>query len=123
LVKALDLVMLGETFIPAAVSLALLNQTASRPQFRSGVSTAPLPANDFAPASRLSTREAQILHHLTRGASNKLIARDLGVAEATVKVHIKAILRKVKAANRTQAAMWAQQHLYSAANNAIIAAE
>ena len=58
--------------------------------------------------SRLSGREAQILHCLTKGASNKLIARDLGVAEATIKVHVKAILRKVKAANRTQAAMWAQ---------------
>jgi two-component system nitrate/nitrite response regulator NarL len=61
--------------------------------------------------SRLSGRESQILHFLTKGASNKLIARDLGVAEATIKVHVKAILRKVRAANRTQAAMWAQQHL------------
>jgi two-component system, NarL family, nitrate/nitrite response regulator NarL len=40
-----------------------------------------------------------------------MIARELRLAEATVKVHIKAILRKVQAANRTQAAMWAQQHL------------
>jgi two-component system nitrate/nitrite response regulator NarL len=39
------------------------------------------------------------------------------VAEATVKVHIKAILRKVKVANRTQAAMWAQQHLQLASSN------
>jgi two-component system nitrate/nitrite response regulator NarL len=50
-----------------------------------------------------------------QGSSNKVIARDLGVAEATVKVHIKTILRKVKVANRTQAAMWAQQNLNSAA--------
>jgi two-component system, NarL family, nitrate/nitrite response regulator NarL len=67
-------------------------------------------------ANKLSAREAQILVHLTRGASNKLIARGLGVAEATVKVHVKAILRKVNAANRTQAAMWAQQHMNDAAN-------
>jgi two-component system nitrate/nitrite response regulator NarL len=46
-----------------------------------------------------------------QGASNKMIARQLGLAEATDKVHIKSILRKVKAGNRTQAAMWAQQHL------------
>jgi two-component system nitrate/nitrite response regulator NarL len=46
-----------------------------------------------------------------QGASNKMIARELDLAEATVKVHIKAILKKVQAANRTQAAMWAQQHL------------
>jgi two-component system nitrate/nitrite response regulator NarL len=40
-----------------------------------------------------------------------VIARELGLAEATVKVHVKAILRKVKVSNRTQAAMWAQQHM------------
>jgi two-component system nitrate/nitrite response regulator NarL len=45
------------------------------------------------------------------GAPNKIIARQLDVTEATVKVHVKAILRKVGAANRTQAAMWATEHL------------
>jgi two-component system nitrate/nitrite response regulator NarL len=75
-------------------------------------------------ANRLSTREAQILRHLTQGASNKLIARELGLAEATIKVHLKAILRKAKVANRTQAAMWAQQHMNPAANDVtIVAAE
>jgi two-component system nitrate/nitrite response regulator NarL len=67
--------------------------------------------------NKLSDREAQILRCLTQGASNKLIARELGVAEATVKVHIKAILRKVKAVNRTQAAMWAAGYLNSSASN------
>ena len=46
-----------------------------------------------------------------QGASNKEIASRIGLAEATIKVHIKSILRKVEAANRTQAAMWAQKHL------------
>jgi two-component system nitrate/nitrite response regulator NarL len=69
-------------------------------------------ANDSVGLStKFSDRETQILRLLTKGASNKLIARDLGLAEATVKVHIKAILRKAKAANRTQAAMWATQYL------------
>jgi two-component system nitrate/nitrite response regulator NarL len=44
------------------------------------------------------------------------------VAEATVKVHLKGILRKIKAANRTQAAMWAQQHMDFAANDGIVTA-
>ena len=61
-------------------------------------------------AGRLTDREAAILHCLTQGASNKMIAHRLGVAEVTVKFHIKSILRKVQAANRTQAAMWARQH-------------
>jgi two-component system, NarL family, nitrate/nitrite response regulator NarL len=104
--KALELVMLGEGFLPISVSLALLNQPYAIPTPTIG------PANDpVGPGGKFSDRERQILERLTTGASNKLIARDLGVAEATVKVHIKAILRKVKAANRTQAAMWASQHL------------
>ena len=45
-----------------------------------------------------------------RGAPNKLIARRLDVAETTVKAPIKAILRKIGAANRTQAALWAATH-------------
>jgi two-component system nitrate/nitrite response regulator NarL len=77
------------------------------------------PANDPAMLlNKLSDREAQILRCLTQGASNKVIARELGVAEATVKVHIKAILRKVKASNRTQAAMWATGHLSFSQDNA-----
>jgi two-component system nitrate/nitrite response regulator NarL len=123
LIKALELVMLGETFISAAACNALLQQTQSRPQAGAGGSFTPASADDFSSVSRLSGREAQILHCLMKGASNKLIARDLGVAEATVKVHIKAILRKVKAANRTQAAMWAQQHLNRMTDNRLIAAE
>jgi two-component system nitrate/nitrite response regulator NarL len=107
LIKALGLVMLGETFISAGLSLPLLDQMLSG----SPAATAPALHNDFSSSSRLSTREAQILRCLMQGSSNKLIARDLGVAEATVKVHIKTILRKVKVANRTQAAMWAQQNL------------
>ena len=43
---------------------------------------------------------------LIEGASNKCIARKIDIAEATVKVHIKAILRKIRVQNRTQAAIW-----------------
>ena len=123
LIKALELVMLGETFVSAAAGLALLEQRQAASPADAGGSAVSAPANDFASVSSLSGREAQILHFLTKGASNKLTARDLGVAEATVKVHLKAILRKVKAANRTQAAIWAQQHMNRATNETPIAAE
>ncbi|MBQ0821882.1 response regulator transcription factor [Microvirga sp. HBU67558] len=108
LVKALELVVDGETFLPAEIGLALLEQ---QPHW-SGLDAQegpPFPGVEL--VGRLSDREAQILRCLMQGASNKMIARQLGLAEATVKVHIKSILRKVKAGNRTQAAMWAQQHL------------
>ena len=45
------------------------------------------------------------------GASNKAIARTLVITEATVKVHMKAILRKLRLQNRTQAAIWARNYL------------
>ena len=59
----------------------------------------------------LSRRETSILRLLMQGTSNKVIARQLVITEATVKVHIKAILRKLRLHNRTQAAMWASNHL------------
>jgi two-component system nitrate/nitrite response regulator NarL len=55
----------------------------------------------------LSERELDILRCLARGCSNKMIAAELNIAEATVKVHVKRILRKIRATNRTQAALWA----------------
>jgi two-component system nitrate/nitrite response regulator NarL len=54
----------------------------------------------------LSARETQILGCLVDGQPNKTIARNLNMAEATVKVHLKALLRKINARNRTQAAIW-----------------
>lgn len=55
----------------------------------------------------LSQRENDVLSCLMAGYANKHIARTLDVTEATVKVHVKAILRKLNVTNRTQAAMWA----------------
>jgi two-component system, NarL family, nitrate/nitrite response regulator NarL len=60
----------------------------------------------------LSDREAQILHGLIQGHANKVIARTCDITEATVKVHMKSILRKIRVANRTQAAIWALEHGY-----------
>jgi two-component system nitrate/nitrite response regulator NarL len=62
---------------------------------------------------RLSEREAQILDGLVRGHANKVIARSCDITEATVKVHMKSILRKIQVANRTQAAVWALEHGHS----------
>jgi two-component system nitrate/nitrite response regulator NarL len=59
---------------------------------------------------RLSEREAQILNGLVQGHANKVIARSCDITEATVKVHMKSILRKIQVANRTQAAVWALEH-------------
>jgi DNA-binding NarL/FixJ family response regulator len=50
-----------------------------------------------------SRRESEILAHLARGASNKVIARELGLSVATVKLHVQAILRSTNARNRVEA--------------------
>jgi two-component system, NarL family, nitrate/nitrite response regulator NarL len=60
-------------------------------------------------APELSKREAAILSLLVQGTSNKGIAYKLHITEATVKVHVKAILRKIRVQNRTQAAIWAMK--------------
>jgi two-component system, NarL family, nitrate/nitrite response regulator NarL len=60
----------------------------------------------------VSEREEQILRDLVKGLSNKIIARKLDIAEATVKVHMKSVLRKIRVANRTQAAIWALENGY-----------
>jgi DNA-binding NarL/FixJ family response regulator len=69
----------------------------------------PMPGTDI--VRSLSRRELVILRTLTEGASNKIIARKLVITESTVKVHMKAILRKLRLQNRTQAAIWARTHL------------
>jgi len=107
-VKSIELVMMGETvFPPALLSFALepeashLEDAALRDD-----NQAPLVTADDGTAPQLSPREQSILHCLTKGDSNKSIARKIDIAEATVKVHVKAILRKIRVHNRTQAAIW-----------------
>ncbi|WP_342152760.1 response regulator transcription factor [Methylorubrum sp. SB2] len=63
-----------------------------------------LPPVEGRAVAGLSSRESEILLHVIRGSSNKVIARALGIAEATVKIHVKGIFRKIGVANRTQAA-------------------
>ncbi|MFC4171030.1 LuxR C-terminal-related transcriptional regulator [Microvirga sp. GCM10011540] len=112
LVKVLELVTLGETFVPAGLALELLSQASRSRKHQPDDSAAAAPVRLLdTKAHKLSNREAEILRCLMEGAPNKIIARRLDVAEATVKVHVKTILRKIGAANRTQAAMWATGHL------------
>lgn len=64
------------------------------------------------PVGDLTTRETQVLRGLSEGRSNKDIARDLGLHEVTIKLHVKTLCRKLDARNRTQAAMIARdRHL------------
>jgi two-component system nitrate/nitrite response regulator NarL len=62
------------------------------------------------PVRPLSPRELAILRRLTTGATNKEIARDLGIAETTVYAHLKNLFLKLGVQNRTEAALWASHH-------------
>jgi len=109
-IKSLELVMLGETILPPAILSFILrnhNKAAADYTTKNG-STVVEAASKYTP--RLSVRERCILHCLIAGDSNKMIARKNDIAEATVKVHVKAILRKIRVNNRTQAAIWAIGH-------------
>lgn len=61
-------------------------------------------------SAHLSARELEILSFVVAGDSNKAIARTCHLAESTVKIHLKTILRKIRVRNRTQAAIWAIQN-------------
>ena len=57
--------------------------------------------------SQLTVREREILRHLARGQSNKIIGRSLGITEGTTKVHVKNLLKKLGFRSRVEAAVWA----------------
>ncbi len=60
----------------------------------------------------VTDRERQIIRYVALGRSNKLVARELGIAEGTVKVHIKRLLRKLHLRSRVDIAVWAVDHGY-----------
>lgn len=57
----------------------------------------------------LTAREQETLELVSKGASNKIIARALGIAESTVKVHVKHVLQKLGLRNRFEAAVWLRE--------------
>jgi two-component system, NarL family, nitrate/nitrite response regulator NarL len=136
-IKSLELIMLGETILPSAILPLLCgndgepddgnghldvddinrcahdNDVKDHDKFDDGLDddtesvAGKLPEIEGHHAPRLSSRQKLILHCLTVGDSNKTIARKIHITEATVKVHLKTILRKIRVHNRTQAAIWA----------------
>ncbi|MFI5012947.1 MAG: LuxR C-terminal-related transcriptional regulator [Hyphomicrobiales bacterium] len=95
-VKSLELVMLGETLLPSTLLASIPHREEARPEPIAGRCTA-----------TLTPREDRILRSLVEGHSNKEIARKLDIAEATVKAHVKSVLRKIGVRSRMQAAIWA----------------
>ncbi|MEN3951260.1 response regulator transcription factor [Iodidimonas sp. SYSU 1G8] len=97
--ESLALVLMGEKVLPSELVPTLISTPAR-------VGRPALPS--------LSAQEESILECLARGEPNKRIAVHLSVTENMVKVHMKALLRKIGAPNRTAAAIWALNNLGSA---------
>ena len=77
-------------------------------QMRRPAASPPTPPENA--ADTLTPRERDIMRGLARGASNKEIARELNVAESTVKIHVRNILRKLQLTSRVQVALYAVEH-------------
>lgn len=95
-IASLQLASMGQKVIPPAIAELLFDRHGERQEEDH------LRVED----AHLSEREREIVGYLVRGATNKVISRSLNIAEATVKVHVKAVLRKLHLHNRTQAAIW-----------------
>lgn len=105
MVKVLELVLAGETYIPS--------QTLSR-MCQPGGTVAAAPGNSSRTFERLTGREREVLELLRQGCSNKKIAEKLGVKEITAAFHVGGLLKKLGASNRTQAATIAIQYGWGA---------
>lgn len=93
---SLRLIAMGERVVSSVILKQLLEHQRVRPSI-----------DEQSLGAALSSRELEILKCLVAGDANKVISRRLGITDATVKVHVKSILRKLNVANRTQAAIWA----------------
>lgn len=101
LICSLNLVVMGEKVFPTAMADLISNETSIWDETQK---------NNVITSKHLSNRELDILKCLAKGEPNKTIANNLSICDSTVKVHLKAILRKLGFHNRTQAALWAVQN-------------
>lgn len=101
MLSALRLVLAGGIYVPP--DMLLSPDPDPPPPERTGIDS------DRNARNALTSRQRVVLHHLGRGLSNKHIARELGLAENTIKIHVAAILRTLGVSNRTQAALLARE--------------
>ena len=108
LISAIQRAVQGESVIAPEMTSKLVAA------YRGAASNPQAAAANIAPAATpmdsLSTREREILRSIARGASNKEIGREFGIAETTVKIHVQHILRKLDVSSRVHAAVIASEN-------------
>ena len=102
IINALRLIVDGNLYVPPAVLKGL--QKRPRMPGEGKILTHTLPNG-----KNLTYRQSEVLQHLSNGLSNKQIAYEMNVSEATVKLHINALLRHLHVENRTKAVVTAQR--------------
>ncbi|WP_022963854.1 two-component system response regulator NarL [Halopseudomonas pelagia] len=95
LVEHVRLAARGKLALSPELTMVLAEALRERPKTQSQVQ-----------AANLTKREKDVLKLITKGLSNKMIARRLDIAEGTVKVHVKRLLNKLGMRSRTEAAVW-----------------
>jgi DNA-binding NarL/FixJ family response regulator len=90
LIAAVRFMAAGETYLPITLTTQAENALQELGQ------------------AQLTPRELDVFKRLARGLANKEIARELGLQEVTVKLHVKTLYRKIGARNRTEAALLAR---------------
>lgn len=100
LIGALRLVLSGGVYLPPIVLRALGFNGGADPPAHETVPPASHAANVI---ERLTERQQEVLRHAVSGKSNKVIARELGLSEGTVKAHLSSIFRAIGVRNRTEA--------------------
>ena len=103
LIPALNDAMGGKNVVAKELVASLTNIIQGKPSKPDTIEPA-------TPLSELTPREQEILAHIAEGESNKVIARHLGISDGTVKLHVKAILRKLGVHSRVEAAVIAVEH-------------
>ena len=102
IINALHVIIDGNLYVPPAVLKGLKKSVRSSGEGRILSHTLPNGKN-------LTYRQSEVLQHLSNGLSNKQIAYEMNVSEATVKLHINALLRHLHVENRTKAVVTAQR--------------
>ena len=100
LLQAMENIVVGQTIIAPDLAVVLAKAVQGTAQQEEKIER----------FSSLTPRESEILCHLAGGQSNKLIARNLGISDGTVKLHVKAILRKLDVHSRVEAAVIAVEN-------------
>lgn len=101
-----------EELLPA-IKQAAMGQQVFSPQLAQVMAAALTDKSEHAAdvVASMTPRELDILKLVAQGQTNKMVARELSISEATVKVHVKNLLRKLSLRSRVEAALWAVKHI------------